>query len=416
MAKIENRKKQNPKLQQSELSDGRASLYLEYYLGRSGTPLLDEDGNQVFYTEGAMAGKPKYKIKHSRKKENLNLYIWLHPRTQQERIQNRNTLALAEKIRFEREQTFLEDREGYRLRKEMDDDFLEFCREFIASPSLTKYTRLTLKHGLQKFVDFLSATPRYALYKSNLKMTQLTVEMVAAYVEYLKEHGTGDGPKIYFRMFKRMVTAAVDKDLIKKNPCRGFVLKNDNVTLQKEILLPKEIQQLASTHFEGECVEIQRAFIFGLYTGARWCDTSQLTFRNVYYSTKTLKFQQQKTKGHSSRSWVIVPLNDNLIKLIGYPKEDDYDARIFDVPTYNCCSAHLKKWVKAAGIKKKITWHCGRHSFAVNVLSKGANIKTVSSLLGHTSVRMTERYLHVVDSLKQDAIDSLGEINFTAAP
>lgn len=94
MAKLENRNKQNPKLRQSELSDGRASLYLEYYLGRSETPVLDEDGDQVFYTEGAMAGKPKYQIKHSRKKENLNLYIWLHPRNQQERLQNRNTLAL----------------------------------------------------------------------------------------------------------------------------------------------------------------------------------------------------------------------------------------------------------------------------------------------------------------------------------
>ena len=69
MAKLENHKKQNPKLRQSELSDGRASLYLEYYLGRSETSVLDKDGNQVFYTEGAMAGKPKYQIKHSRKKE-----------------------------------------------------------------------------------------------------------------------------------------------------------------------------------------------------------------------------------------------------------------------------------------------------------------------------------------------------------
>lgn len=412
MAKLENRKKQNPKLRQSELSDGRASLYLEYYLGRTESPVLDEDGNQVFYTEGAMAGKPKYQIKHSRKKENLNLYIWLHPRNQQERLQNKNTLALAEKIRFEREQSFLEDREGYRLRKDMDEDFLEFCKEFIKSPSLTKYTRITLGHGLQKFMTFLADTPRYSLYKNNLKMTQLTVDMVAAYVEYLKENGTGDGPKIYFRMFKRMVTAAVDKDLIKKNPCRGFVLKNDNMTLQKEILLPEEIQQLVATHFEGEKPEIHRAFIFGLYTGVRWCDTSQLTYRNVDYSTQTLRFQQQKTKDHSSRSWVIVPLNDTLIRLIGEPDNDNFDERVFKVPHYDICNLYLRKWVKAAGIRKKITWHCARHSFAVNVLTKGANIKTVSSLLGHTSIKMTERYLHVVDSLKQDAINSLGEINY----
>lgn len=66
-----------------------------------------------------------------------------------------------------------------------------------------------------------------------------------------------------------------------------------------------------------------------------------------------------------------------------------------------------------ADIMKRITWHCARHSFAVNVLSKGANIKTVSSLLGHTSIKMTERSLHVVDSFKQDVINSLGEINYT---
>lgn len=82
------------------------------------------------------------------------------------------------------------------------------------------------------------------------------------------------------------------------------------------------------------------------------------------------------------------------------------------MPHYNVCNLYLRKWVKEAGIRKKITWHCARHSFAVNVLTKGANIKTVSSLLGHTSIKMTERYLHVVDSLKQDAIDSLGEINY----
>lgn len=142
MAKIENRNKQNPKLQQSELSDGRASLYLEYYLGRSETPVLDENGNQVFYTDGAMAGKPKYKIKHIRKKENLNLYIWLHPRSQQERVQNRNTMALAEKLRFEREQEFLEDREGYRLKKDKQQDFHQFCKEVMSSPSKAATARI----------------------------------------------------------------------------------------------------------------------------------------------------------------------------------------------------------------------------------------------------------------------------------
>lgn len=165
MARIENRKKQNPKLQQSELSDGRVSLYLEYYIGRTETPVLDEDGNQVLYTEGAMVGKPKFRIKHTRKKENLNLYIWLHPRTSQERQHNKNTLTLAEKIRFEREQSFLEDREGYHLRKEMDEDFIEFCREFCKSPALTKHIHETQLRGMKKFLNFLSDAPKYAIFR-----------------------------------------------------------------------------------------------------------------------------------------------------------------------------------------------------------------------------------------------------------
>ena len=75
MAKIENKTKENPKLEQNKLSDGRISLYLEYYLGREEKPVLDENGNQVYYEDGKMQGKPKFSVKHNRRKENLNLYL-----------------------------------------------------------------------------------------------------------------------------------------------------------------------------------------------------------------------------------------------------------------------------------------------------------------------------------------------------
>ena len=120
MGRLPNKLKQNPKLVQREMSDGRASLWLEYYLGRSEFPVYDDDGNPVLYESGAMKGKPKYRIKHLRKKEAINLYVWLHPRTAQERQQNKNTLQLAEKIRFEKEQEMLEDRKGYRLKREKE--------------------------------------------------------------------------------------------------------------------------------------------------------------------------------------------------------------------------------------------------------------------------------------------------------
>ena len=85
MAKLENKTKENPKLEQNKLSDGRISLYLEYYLGREEKPVLDENGNQVYYENGKMRGKPKFAIKHHRRKENLSLYLIEKPRTPAEK-------------------------------------------------------------------------------------------------------------------------------------------------------------------------------------------------------------------------------------------------------------------------------------------------------------------------------------------
>ena len=62
MGRLPNKQKQNPKLIQREMSDGRASLWLEYYLGRSESPVYDDDGNHVVYESVAMKEKLKYKV------------------------------------------------------------------------------------------------------------------------------------------------------------------------------------------------------------------------------------------------------------------------------------------------------------------------------------------------------------------
>lgn len=69
------------------------------------------------------------------------------------------------------------------------------------------------------------------------------------------------------------------------------------------------------------------------------------------------------------------------------------------------CGKSLKRWVKRAGINKHISWHCGRHGFAVNILNNGANIKTVASLLGHSELKHSEKHTRSLD--KSEAINSL---------
>ena len=137
-----------------------------------------------------------------------------------------------------------------------------------------------------------------------------------------------------------------------------------------------------------------------------------LAFANVDFANRLLKFEQNKTKGHSASSGVVIPLNDGLLKLIGEPTSpDNRQELIFPLPSYEMCLKAIKRWVKRAGINKHISWHCARHSFAVNILNNGANIKTVASLLGHSGLKHTEKYTRAVDSLKQQAIDSLPPLN-----
>lgn len=321
MANIKTKNKQNPKLQQATLSDGRASLYLEFYLGRTETPVLDEDGNPVYYTDGAMKGKPKYKIKHYRRKENLNLYIWIAPRTQQERLQNKNTLALAEKIRFEREQQLLEDREGYRLKKERISNFHDFFEEYIENYTKADKRMIQLAH--RRFRAFLKETPAYAMYDRIIRPQQLTKEMMLAFVEYLKAHGKGEGPQSIYQRFKKVLTNAVEKDILPKNPCDGITIKVDEKTLKKEVLSPEEIKRLMETHYANENPVIQRAFLFSLFCGLRWCDVSDITYRNIDYANKLLIFEQNKTRGHSSASGVVIPLNEDILSFVGQPETAD---------------------------------------------------------------------------------------------
>ncbi|MDD3040206.1 site-specific integrase [Bacteroides sp.] len=384
----------NPKLGAKILSDGRESLFLDYYFGY-----------KMVYNEA----KDKEVAKKDRKRETLKLYLWQAPRTPLERQQNKEMLELAKKIRFERGQELLESIEGYRLKKDRSINFLDYFQSYI--DSYTKTDIRMMQIALQRFKDFLSETPEYTKFVISIKPEQLNKDMMIAFTEYLQGRSIGEGAKSIYQRFKKVINYAIEHDAMIKNPCIGVSIRVDDQILRKDVLSMEEAQTLINTHYDNENPNVRRAFILSLYCGLRFCDVKELTYKNVDYSNKLLKFEQNKTKGHSAASGVVIPLNDGLLSLIGEPPADgDKSTLIFPLPTYESCLKSLKRWVKRAGINKHISWHCARHSFAVNILNNGANIKTVASLLGHSGLKHTEKYTRAVDRLKEDAINSLPEL------
>ncbi len=419
MAKIEKKSKENPKLEQRVLADGQISLYLEYYLGRQSDPVLDEFGNPVLYESGEMAGTPKYKVKHIRKKENLNLYLVAKPRTPIERQQNKETLALAEKIRFEKQQQLLQDESGYRLKNSAKIDFLEYFQEYI--DTYTKKDCRMIKIALQRFKDFLHDTPEYNKFGRKIKPEQINNEMVEAFTEYLQSRSVGEGAKSIYQRFKKVYkSCAVKYNINYQKPFldadgKSITITIDEGALVKDFLSPEEEKQLMTTHYTGENPEIRNAFIFCLYTGMRFCDVKELTFGNFDFANRLLTYEQNKTKGHSKQSKVILPVTDALTGLLGeQPEARDKGELVFVLPSHTMCLKALRRWVKRAGIDKHITWHCARHSFGTNMAAtaaqKGFSVRVVQEMMGHSSLRYTERYTRVVDEQKKQAMQELNNL------
>ena len=242
--------------------------------------------------------------------------------------------------------------------------------------------------------------------KKILPINKITKEFCVDFLDYLRSKLRGNTPIGYFKKFRMCINKCIEKKLMTSNPTDGIrLVQFDEVT--KAILSLKEIQKLAITPCPNN--EVKRAFLFSCYCGLRWCDVHQLQYKDIDFSSNRLTILQQKVQSHSKNAILHLNLNHTAVKLLQRHKGINEEL-VFRLPSYSYTLRILNKWVKRANIHKHITFHCARHSFITNIMANGANIKTAASLAGHSTTRHTEKYVHIIDELKQKAVDSLPDI------
>lgn len=370
------------KLIKRQLKSGRTSLVLEYYLGYS----VGEDG------------KPKAK----RKYETLEYYIHTTPKNKAERDHNKINLGMAEKVKAKRLLAEQNKSYGFAVEYKIRTNLVEYIKGLIEqrkeSPGNYGNWDSALKHLIP-----------YAGEETTFEM--IDKQFVEGFKRYLAtEARTKSNTKLsassqssYFLKLKATLNQAVEDGIIPHSPASRVSPAKIEDT-QREYLTFDELKRLAGAKCKYPI--LKEAFLFSCLTGMRWSDINKLIWEEVreYDGITRIAFRQKKTKGFE-----YLDIADQAVKYLG--ERGVEQDRVFQGLKYSAWhNLALREWCLEADIKKHITFHCGRHTFAVLQLSLGTEIYTVSKLLGHKELKTTQIYAQIMDEKKREAVNKIPEL------
>ncbi len=370
-----------------QLSNGNQSIYLDYYTG------------DVIRKENYVGGKRKYEF--------LKLYL-IPERTRDDKAKNEATLALAKAIQSKRIVEVQNDAHGFQNTNKSRVnllDYLENIGKQSAEQGSRNYARTVLntvralklfrgdyiafrdvdKEFLSEFTDYLRQMPKASKYGVLKTGGRLSNNSVVSY------YGT----------LRTAINRAYKEGIITVNPTKefDFASKVRQEPSRREYLTIDELKTLINTECRHEIVK--RAFLFSCLCGLRVSDIRKLRWCDLQRSGGRVRIEitMQKTKEP-----LYLPISDEALKWLPERGEANDSDFIFPLTHEGTVNDTLQHWAKVAGITKHISFHVARHTHATMMLTLGADLYTVSKLLGHKNIATTQIYAKIVDKKKEEAI------------
>lgn len=361
-------------------------------------------GNESLYLDIYINGQRSY--------EYLKLYL-VPEHTRADKEKNKETLQFAEAIRSKRVVELRNGEFGFKSIYKEDTLFYPYYRAMCEARLGTE--------SRGNWGNWYSCLHHLKIYDSNEQLTfrDITTEWVQGFKDYLDKdakawshdfrkrldyHPLARNSKLsYFNKLRACLNQAFEDRIIQYNPIRGVEnFKQEEGT--RMYLTVEELQQLVQTDMDHP--ELRRAFLFSCLTGLRRSDIAKLTWGEVHQQGAFVRliFKQKKTGGQE-----YLDINEQAAELLG--ERGNPQDKVFPyMISPESQNKLIQQWVYKAGINKKITFHCGRHTFAVMMLDLGADLYTVSKLLGHKQIGTTQIYAKVLDKNKQAAVKSIPKI------
>lgn len=260
-----------------------------------------------------------------------------------------------------------------------------------APATVTRYK--TIAKHVQAFIE-------YQYKNTDIYLSQLNHKFITDFEFYLKtvRHCGHNATIKYIRNMKKVVRIAIANNWMDKDPFVQYKASLESV--ERNFLSAEEIEAIEDKEFTiARLAEIRDIFIFSCYTGLAYADVWKLTPEQITIGIdgeKWIHTYRTKTKVRSN-----IPLLPKAIEILErYKKHPEcvYSGRLLPVRSNQKMNAYLKEVADLCGITKELTFHIARHTFATTVtLTNNVPIESVSSMLGHKSIKTTQIYAKVVE-------------------
>lgn len=219
-----------------------------------------------------------------------------------------------------------------------------------------------------------------------------------------------NGVMKHMERLKKLMRLAEDLEWIDKNPTKRFKLHFDSVDVV--YLTRAELIKIQELELKKPGLRLTRdIFVFACFTGLAYADVKKLNQDHIQLGIDGKKWIYTRRK--KTNTAVRIPLLQEaefiLIKYQDHPKLADSD-KLLPIYSNQKTNQYLKEIAEKLKIRKKLSFHTARHTFATSVtLANGVPIETVSKLLGHHKISTTQIYARVIDTKISSDIDMLRE-------
>ncbi|MDD2437202.1 MAG: site-specific integrase [Massilibacteroides sp.] len=198
-----------------------------------------------------------------------------------------------------------------------------------------------------------------------------------------------------------IIGEAITEGIITKNPFAGY--EPERPERQQKYLTRKELDKLMTTPLiTSKQYLIRDLFLFSCFTGIPYCDMYKLTDEDVSVAEDDVVWI--KTFREKTGIDYEIPLLEIPLQILERYRGTVSDGRLLPMYTNGELNRELKHIARICGITRRLTWHCGRHTYATEItLSQGVPIETVSRMLGHNQIATTQIYAKITnDKIDED--------------